>query len=111
MNKIYKILGAVVGLGAAAWAARDVVMRRPAPVGGLSSLPAVTAIPAPHRQPADDLTRIRGIGKAYATRLTLLGIDSFLGLAEADPDSLSNALGLKSRTDVTDWIQQAKDLA
>jgi len=101
----------MLGLGAAAWAAKGMAMRRPAPAGDLTHRPAVTAIPASHRRPPDDLTQIHGIGKVYAARLNQLGIDSFAELAEADPDSLAKALGLRSRTDVTDWIEQAKTLA
>lgn len=53
----------------------------------------------------DDLTRIKGIGKATVQNLALAGIASFAGLAGVSAES-AMANGIKP-----DWIAQAKALA
>ncbi|QDY99067.1 hypothetical protein FQ775_01040 [Nitratireductor mangrovi] len=55
----------------------------------------------------DDLTRIKGIGKATAKRLAEAGIDSFAKLAAVPDDALAaDELGIEGA-----WIAQATELA
>lgn len=79
MKNAIRIAGVVAGLAAAAWALRDRMLPDPAPP---------TSNPPSFRTggstPSDDLTRIKGIGPAFASRLTDAGIDSFATLAAAD---------------------------
>ena len=64
--------------------------------------------------PADDLTRIRGIGPAMAARLHEMGISTFDQLAGADSKALTQALRDKSvvisEKKVETWISDAAGL-
>ena len=57
----------------------------------------------------DDLTAIRGLGKASQDRLRAAGIKTYAGLAEASPEALRNILGKQAKAE--DWIAQAEALA
>ena len=61
----------------------------------------------------DDFTQIKGIGPAFAARLAEAGIASYADLQTADPNELSNALGIKEwqKVDIAAWQQQAQTLA
>jgi predicted flap endonuclease-1-like 5' DNA nuclease len=51
---------------------------------------------------------IKGIGPAYAERLSNEGIDSVADLAAADPAALAAAIDL-SETRVSRWVERARD--
>lgn len=112
--RLLTIAGAAVG---AVWYYRQQESpAAPAPAEGtwtgerrLEAVPDPVEGTASRSSMADDLTRIKGIGPAYAQRLAAAGIATFTHLAEADPDALRAALD--SRADVEDWIAQAKELA
>ena len=59
----------------------------------------------------DDLTQIKGIGKAYALRLQEHGLHTFSDLARASQATLKAALGeIKGRSpDLHSWLIQAKE--
>jgi predicted flap endonuclease-1-like 5' DNA nuclease len=61
----------------------------------------------------DDLTKIRGVGPTYASRLAAAGIHSYADLATADPDELEKAVGVKEwqQVDTRAWIAEAAALA
>ena len=61
----------------------------------------------------DDLTRILGIGPAYAARLQGAGVSSFGQLAAATPDQLAALLDVPDwrRPDFESWLEQAVALA
>jgi len=61
----------------------------------------------------DDLTRITGIGPAYAARLQEAGFDSFGQLAAATPDQLTDLLVVPDwrRPDFESWLEQAAAFA
>jgi hypothetical protein len=61
----------------------------------------------------DDLTRILGIGPAYAARLQSAGVHSFTQLAAATPDQLAAVLEVPDwrRPDFESWLEQAAALA
>ncbi|MFZ2359726.1 MAG: wax ester/triacylglycerol synthase family O-acyltransferase [Anaerolineae bacterium] len=61
----------------------------------------------------DDLTRILGIGPAYAARLHAAGLGSFSQLAAATPDQLTALLDVPDwrRPDFESWLNQAAELA
>lgn len=61
----------------------------------------------------DDLTRILGVGPAYAARLHAAGISSFGQLAAATPDQLAALLDVPDwrRPDFPSWLEQAAALA
>lgn len=61
----------------------------------------------------DDLTRIVGIGPAYAARLQAAGIRRFGQLAAAEPDHLAALLEVPDwrRPDFQSWREQARSLA
>lgn len=59
----------------------------------------------------DDLTAIRGLGKASQARLQAAGIKTYAKLAEASPEALRDSLGKAGQgAKVEDWIAQAKAL-
>jgi predicted flap endonuclease-1-like 5' DNA nuclease len=83
---------------------------------------AVTAPPAPHKPapeatsesappPADDLTRISGIGPKISAALQEAGVSTYAQLAEMDADQIRQLLddaGVRiARPDT--WAEQAKD--
>ena len=61
----------------------------------------------------DDLTQIRGIGPAFAARLSSAGIRRYADLAAADPQELAKAADVREwqKVDTNDWVAQAKTLA
>ena len=59
----------------------------------------------------DDLTTIKGIGKATAKKLTAEGIATFAALAEADAKALSAKPGFGTEADIAAWIAEAEKLA
>lgn len=64
---------------------------------------------------ADDLTRIKGIGRATAERLAQADAGSFAALAAADPEALAAHDALRgvraSPADIPAWIAAAAELA
>lgn len=74
-------------------------------------LAAATAVAA---QGADDLTRIKGIGRVIERRLHELGITSFRQLAELSPTEvrrINEALEFPGRVERERWIEQARSLS
>jgi len=87
------------------------------PRAGKAAAPA-KAPAAPAVEPAavtgDDLTRITGIGKVFATKLNEHGITAISQIAawtDADVERVDQELGLKGRITRENWVEQAKALA
>ena len=60
----------------------------------------------------DDLTAIRGLGKASQDRLRDAGIKTYAQLAQAAPEGLRDILGQGGQgAKAEDWIAQAEALA
>ena len=60
----------------------------------------------------DDLTKIKGIGKATAKRLVDAGIDSFAALAAATPEQFQAVEKLSGEpADWSEWVARANSLA
>lgn len=61
----------------------------------------------------DDLTRLVGIGPAFAGRLAAGGITTFAALAASTPDALAELVQAPDwrRPDYANWIEQARALA
>lgn len=63
----------------------------------------------------DDLTKLDGLGPAFAKKLNEAGITSFAQVAawtDADLDSLNETIsGLKAKAEANNWIEAAKSLA
>jgi large subunit ribosomal protein L21 len=63
----------------------------------------------------DDLTKLDGLGPAFAKKLNEAGVTSFAQIAawtEADLDSLNETItGLKAKAEANNWIEAAKSLA
>jgi predicted flap endonuclease-1-like 5' DNA nuclease len=76
-------------------------------------VPVQRVQPAPPPAAPDDFTRIDGIGPAYARALYELGINTFAGLAQADPDEVATRIDRLSagRIRREDWIGQAAALS
>lgn len=85
-----------------------------APSSELDAPPAAAeALPAemPTAEPAgDDLTRLVGIGPAFAGRLRAGGITTFAALAASTPDALAELVQAPDwrRPDYANWIEQAR---
>ncbi len=64
---------------------------------------------------ADDLTKLNGVGPAYAKKLAEAGVTTFAQVAawtEADLERLDGEIaGLKAKAESGEWIAQAKELA
>jgi len=63
---------------------------------------------------ADDLTKLKGVGPAYAKKLNEAGITSFAQLASLTPEGvteLEEKLNASGRVERDGWIEQAKELA
>jgi predicted flap endonuclease-1-like 5' DNA nuclease len=70
-------------------------------------------IKAPRLGKADDLTKIKGIGKASAVKLNTLGLwhyDQIAGLSESNLLFISAFCGFPSRAIREEWAEQAKKL-
>lgn len=120
MKKFFKFISLVGLVCGITWVLRDQLL--PGPETPTSHPPAFRNSPVPAKpepssppeeseaEPADDLTRLNGIGPVYARKLADLGIDSFGALASADADDLA-ARGDLARDRVADWIDKAAELA
>ncbi len=71
---------------------------------------AVLAEKPPAVHAGDDLTRIEGVGPAYATRLRASGITTFAQLAGSDEETLTIVVAAPAwrRPNYGDWIAQAR---
>ena len=63
--------------------------------------------------PADDLTKIKGVGPTFEQRMREAGVTTFVQVAEATPEELEHIVqpAAWQRIDFADWRQQAKNLA
>ncbi len=67
---------------------------------------------SPDESSSDDLTAIRGIGRATQNRLYRAGIKSYGRLARATPEDVRTILGkFAGGASVEKWIAEAKQLA
>lgn len=87
------------------------------PAAPVAEVPAAEAVAVPEvprapvsEMPADDLTRLEGIGPKVAQVLASIGITTFKALAEADYDQVKQALVDAGwpYMDPAGWIEQAK---
>ncbi|MEO0620351.1 MAG: 50S ribosomal protein L21 [Pseudomonadota bacterium] len=63
--------------------------------------------------PADDLTKISGVGPVIVEKLNKMGITQFsqvAGLSDDEIETIDGALNFKGRIAREDWIGQAKEL-
>ena len=84
------------------------------PTADLAGATADLAEPTADLTPIDDLARIEGIGPKIAAALIGSGVRSYRQLADADVDTLReaiNAAGISFAPSITTWSQQAKLLA
>jgi predicted flap endonuclease-1-like 5' DNA nuclease len=69
---------------------------------------------APQAAPtvSDDLTRLDGIGPAFADKLRASGVATFAALAASTPDALASIVQAADwrRPDYASWIDQARAL-
>jgi predicted flap endonuclease-1-like 5' DNA nuclease len=67
--------------------------------------------PTPTPPPQSELTSIQGIGPAYEARLRVVGINTVADLAQANPFTLAEQIGLEGGvTTLVDWIARARAL-
>lgn len=79
-----------------------------------SKAPAKKAAPAKDAKVSDDLTKLTGVGPAFAKKLNAAGITSFeqiAGWKKADIEKYDEELSLGGRIERDDWVAQAKKLA
>ena len=63
---------------------------------------------------ADDLTKMKGLGKVFAGKLEAEGITTFAQIAKmkkADIEALEEKIGASGKFETNDWVAQAKELA
>ena len=63
---------------------------------------------------ADDLTKMKGLGKVFAGKLEAEGITTYAQIAKmkkADIDALEEKIGAAGKFESNDWVAQAKELA
>ena len=101
MKNAIRIAGIVAGFAAAAWAVRDRML--PAPEAPTDTPPRFrTGVEAA----VDDLTEIKGIGPAFASRLAEADVASFSDLAQQEPDAVAEAVNTTPET-AQRWIDAA----
>jgi len=107
------------GKGGAKKAAPKTAAKKAAPKTEAEAKPAAAKPKAETKAPAapaaDDLTRLNGVGPAYAKKLVAQGVTTFAQIAawtDADVDALEGEItGLKAKVEKDDLIGQAKQLA
>ena len=103
-KQIIRVAALTVGVAAAAWALRDRFL----------PTPHIPDEPPPRfrkgtAQAPSDLTRIKGVGAAYATRLREAGITTYDQLASADVVDIAAVTGI-SEALLTEWAAAAAAL-
>lgn len=80
--------------------------------------PAAKKAAAPKKEAApaaaDDLTKMKGLGKVFAGKLEAEGITTYAQIAKmkkADIDALEEKIGAAGKFESNDWVAQAKELA
>ena len=79
-----------------------------------AAAPKAAAPKAAAKADGDDLTKIKGIGKVFATKLNAEGITTYAQIAAltaAEIEALEDKLGASGRFENDEWVAQAKDLA
>jgi predicted flap endonuclease-1-like 5' DNA nuclease len=105
MNRTFKnairLAGVAAGLAAAAWAMRDRLLPDPAPP---------TDTPPKFRtgggESTDDITSIKGIGPAFAQRLSEAGVSTFATLAAEDAATIAE-IANTTEAAAQRWIDDA----
>jgi predicted flap endonuclease-1-like 5' DNA nuclease len=118
MNRLTKVGGAVVGVGAGVaavlWLMRDKLAGPTAAPVTAADAPAFRVPPSPAKRPTaasvDDLSEVNGIGPVYRARLEQAGIGSFDALAAADAEVVAESAQVAIDR-AQDWIEQAAGLA
>ncbi|MEL7482438.1 MAG: 50S ribosomal protein L21 [Pseudomonadota bacterium] len=80
------------------------------PAAKKAAAPKAEAAPAK----ADDLTKMKGLGKVFAGKLEAEGITSFAQIAAMSADdvaALEEKIGAAGKFESNDWVAQAKDFA
>lgn len=106
MKTVLRVAGVIVGLGAAAWALRDRLL--PAPAVPEGPPPRFRTGPETVAEP-EDLTAVKGIGPARATRLNDAGYRTIAALIDAGPEAVGDAAGVSAET-AAKWLKSAKAL-
>ncbi|MCP4303838.1 MAG: hypothetical protein GY788_02950 [bacterium] len=105
IRKLFRFAALVALASAIVWLTREHLL--PTPRVSHEPAPHYRSTPPPPQAVPDDLTAIKGIGPAYARKLTDLGIKSFRGLSELAPDAVADDLGTSPGT-VAGWVAQAR---
>ncbi len=103
MKNVIRIAGVVAGLAAAAWAMRERMLPDPLPPSDSHARFRSGTV-----SQGDDLTELKGIGPAFAARLSEAGIDTFAALAQSDPESIAE-LAKTTETVAERWIASAAE--
>jgi predicted flap endonuclease-1-like 5' DNA nuclease len=101
LKNAIRMAGIVAGLAGAIWAVRDRML--PAPEAPTDTPPRFRTGTAAAQ---DDLTEIKGIGPAFASRLADADIASFGALAKRDADAVAEAVNTTPET-AQRWIDAA----
>lgn len=104
IGKLFRLAVLAVLAAAIVWLTREHLL--PTPHVSHEPAPHYRSTPPPPQQDPDDLTDVKGIGPVYAAKLADMGIKSFRGLSEMNPQTLAEALGTSPQT-AADWIAQA----
>lgn len=105
MKKLFRLAVLLAAAATVVWLTRENLL--PSPRVTDDPRPHFRSSPPPPQPDPDDLTEIKGIGNTYAARLGDMGIQSFRGLSEIDPETVAETVGT-SQAIVDGWIAQAR---
>lgn len=103
MKNAIRFAGVVAGLAAAAWALRDRMLPDPQPPSETHARFRSGSVTT-----GDDLTDIKGIGPAFAARLTEAGFATFESLAGSDAASIAE-VARTTEAVANRWISSATE--
>ena len=108
---LYTAVGYALGMWVRRWWSEETAGQEALPATPIT-LYQPPPTPAKEPQTADDLTRIVGIGPAYAERFQQAGIHTFAQIAQLTADEIRQRINLEPwQGDPENWVEQAAEFS